>query len=299
MVKCIGCYHGHVDSLLVQAGSGAATLGTPDSAGVPASFAQETITVQYNDLAGLEQAFSAFPDQIAAVILEPVVGNAGVILPQPGYLQGLRDVTSSHGALLIFDEVMTGFRVAPGGAQEKYGVAPDLTCLGKIIGGGLPVGAFGGPARFMTQLAPTGPVYQAGTLSGNPLAMAAGIATLEELSKPGVYERLEAATDTLVEGLVQAAREHDIAVCPKKAGSMFSLFFTDRDVTDFPSAAASDSERFKRYFHYMLEQGIYIAPSPFEAGFVSLAHSDADIRKTIDTARAFFQKEANEKAHEA
>lgn len=292
VIKCIGCYHGHVDSLLVQAGSGAATLGTPDSAGIPPSFARETIPVQYNDLRAVEQAFSDFPGEIAAIILEPVVGNAGVILPQPGYLEALRAITLRHGALLIFDEVMTGFRLAPGGAQERFAVTPDLTCLGKIIGGGLPVGALGGPSDLMSQIAPSGPVYQAGTLSGNPLAMAAGIATLEALQQPGLYQRLENATQTLVQGITEAAQVHSIPVCPRQIGSMFSIFFTDRQVVDFPSAATSDTARFQRYFHFMLDHGIYFAPSPYEAGFLSLAHTDEDLQTTIKAAQAFFASEA-------
>ena len=296
IVKFIGCYHGHVDSLLVQAGSGVATLATPDSAGVPASFTQETIAVGFNDLGAVRLAFDRFPGQIGAVIVEPVGGNAGVLLPAPGFLAGLRDITRQAGAVLIFDEVMTGFRVARGGAQELYGVRPDLTCLGKILGGGLPVGAFGGPAELMDQLAPLGPVYQAGTLSGNPLAMAAGIATLEALDAPGVYQEVERAAARLADGLEQAAAAHGIPHRLNRVGSMFSLFFTDQPVADFRSAAASDRARFARFFHGMLDRGVYLAPSPFEAGFVSLAHGPEEIDRTLAAAAASFAVEADRPA---
>jgi glutamate-1-semialdehyde 2,1-aminomutase len=281
VIKFDGCYHGHADAFLVSAGSGVATLGLPDSPGVPASAVQHTSSVPFNDLAAVEAAFAKAPAAIAAVIVEPVVGNAGVLLPEPGFLAGLRAITRREGALLIFDEVMTGFRVAYGGAQASYGVVPDLTCLGKIIGGGLPVGAYGGRMDLMQQIAPAGPVYQAGTLSGNPLAMAAGIATLQALQGPGTYATLERRSATLASGLAAAAQRRGIPVTINRAGSMFSLFFHPGPVRTFAEAKASDADRF-RYFHRrMLESGVFLAPSAYEAAFLSLAHDDAVIAATL------------------
>lgn len=284
LIKFEGCYHGHGDSLLVKAGSGALTLGHPDSAGVPADFAKHTLVLPYNDLEAVQQVFAAHPDQIAAVILEPVVGNAGVIPPKPGFLEGLRKITAKEGALLIFDEVMTGFRLAFGGVQELSGIRPDLTTLGKIIGGGLPVGAFGGRAEIMDRLAPLGPVYQAGTLSGNPLAMAAGVAVLEELRRQDAYSRLEALGARLEAGLRQAVQTAGVPATINRRGSMISLFFTEGPVWNLTDAMRADREQFKRFFHGMLQRGIYLAPSPFEAGFISTAHTEADIDRTIEAA---------------
>ena len=297
IIKFDGCYHGHADSLLVKAGSGALTFGHPDSAGVPAAFTQHTIVVPFNDEAAVRAAFAANKGKVAGIILEPVPGNAGLYLPKPGFLEFLRQITAAAGALLIFDEVMTGFRLAPGGAQERYGIKPDLTCFGKIIGGGLPVGAFGGRAEIMDWLAPLGPVYQAGTLSGNPLAMAAGIAALEQLGisiRPaplrlkragsGPYQRLEKLGAKLEAGMIAAAKSAKIPVQFKRIGSMFCGYFTDRPVHNLADAMTSDRERFKKYFHGMLEQGIYLAPSQFEAGFISAAHTPADIDRTVKAA---------------
>jgi glutamate-1-semialdehyde 2,1-aminomutase len=284
ILKFDGCYHGHADSLLVRAGSGALTFGHPDSAGVPASFTQHTIVVPYNDPEAVKATFAANPDQIAGIILEPVPGNAGLYLPRPGYLEFLREITRAHGALLIFDEVMTGFRLAKGGAQERFGITPDLSCFGKVIGGGLPVGAFGGRAEIMDCLAPLGPVYQAGTLSGNPVAMAAGIAALEELIAGDAYSRLEQNGAALEAGLRQAAQAAGVAVQFNRCGSMFCGYFCDTPVHNLADAMQSDRERFKKYFHGMLEAGIYLAPSQFEAGFLSTAHSSEDIEKTIRAA---------------
>ena len=286
IVKFAGHYHGHADMLLVQAGSGVATLGLPDSPGVPPGAVQDTLTLPFNDLPAVEELFAQFPGQIAAIILEPAVGNMGFVPPQPRYLQGLRDLTQNHGALLIFDEVMTGFRVALGGAQARYGVMPDLTTLGKVIGGGLPVGAYGGKAEIMQTVAPSGPMYQAGTLSGNPLAMTAGLVTLREWSKPGVFERTEAATQTLVNGIADIARSAGIPIQAGCAGTMFGFFFTDKPVMDYASAKTSDTARFARNFHALLEQGIYMAPSQFEAGFTSAAHTPGIIEQTLDAFRA-------------
>ena len=284
IIKFDGCYHGHADSLLVKAGSGALTFGHPDSAGVPAAFTQHTIVLPYNDRDAVTAAFAANPHKIAGIILEPVPGNAGLYLPEPGYLEFLQGVTRLHGALLIFDEVMTGFRLARGGAQERFAITPDLSCFGKVIGGGLPVGAFGGRADIMDCLAPLGPVYQAGTLSGNPLAMAAGIAALEELSFTPAYDRLEQLGAFLEAGLLAAAKSARIPVQFNRCGSMFCAYFTSRPVRNLADAMTSDRDRFKRYFHGMLDAGIYLAPSQFEAGFLSTAHSDADIEKTADAA---------------
>jgi glutamate-1-semialdehyde 2,1-aminomutase len=284
IIKFDGCYHGHADSLLVKAGSGALTFGNPDSAGVPAAFTQHTIVVPYNDPEAVRQAFQANPGQVAAIIVEPVPGNAGLYLPKPGYLEFLREITQANEALLIFDEVMTGFRLAQGGAQERYGITPDLSCFGKVIGGGLPVGAFGGRAEIMDCLAPLGPVYQAGTLSGNPIAMAAGIAALEELAATEAYATLEKLGQALEAGLRQAARTAGIPVQFNRCGSMFCAYFTSAPVHHLADAMKSDRERFKRYFHGMLDQGIYLAPSQFEAGFLSTAHTEADIEKTVRAA---------------
>jgi glutamate-1-semialdehyde 2,1-aminomutase len=285
IIKFDGCYHGHADSLLVKAGSGALTFGNPDSAGVPAAFTQHTIVLPFNDSEAVRAAFAANPKQIAGIIVEPVPGNAGLYLPRPGYLEFLREITAAQGALLIFDEVMTGFRLALGGAQERFGLKPDLSCFGKIIGGGLPVGAFGGRAEIMDCLAPVGPVYQAGTLSGNPLAMAAGLAALEELSAGGVYAKLEETGAALEAGLTEAARSAKIAMRFNRIGSMFCGYFTDQPVHNLADALRSDRARFAKYFHAMLEEGIYLAPSQFEAGFISLAHTAADVDKTVGAAR--------------
>jgi glutamate-1-semialdehyde 2,1-aminomutase len=283
IVKFEGCYHGHVDSLLVKAGSGVATLGIADTAGVPKAFCDTTIALPFNDAGAVEDAFRAHGDRIAAVIVEPVAGNMGCVPPGPGYLEALRDITARRGALLIFDEVMTGFRVAFGGAQQRYGIRPDLTTLGKVIGGGLPVGAYGGRRDIMSRVAPSGPVYQAGTLSGNPLAVAAGLATLRHLkARPEIYKSLEARAATLC-----AAVPAGITV--NRVGSMFTFFFTDQPVTDYESAKRSDTKRFGRYFRAMLDRGIYLAPSQFEAAFLSAAHTDEDIRTTIEAAREAFQ----------
>ncbi|OGV95446.1 MAG: glutamate-1-semialdehyde-2,1-aminomutase [Nitrospinae bacterium RIFCSPLOWO2_02_FULL_39_110] len=282
IIKFEGCYHGHADSLLVKAGSGAVTLGLPDSPGVPADFAKNTITLPFNNIGIVEDFLNREGETIACIILEPIIGNIGVVPPQNGFLQGLREVTKKYGIVLIFDEVMTGFRIAYGGAQELYNISGDLTCLGKIIGGGLPVGAYGGKREIMEMVAPAGPVYQAGTLSGNPLAMTAGIETLKILSKTGVYKKLEKISDKLCKGMEKGAREAGIPVYSARVGSMFSMFFTDREVIDYATAKTSDTVRFSKYFSMMLKGGIYLAPSQFEAGFVSLAHSDNDIDKTIE-----------------
>lgn len=285
IVKFEGCYHGHADQLLIKAGSGALTLGVPTSPGVPAAIAATTLSASYNDLNALRDIFELYGEDIAAVILEPVAGNMGVVLPEPGFLEGLRAITREYGALLIFDEVMTGFRVSYGGAQAYYGIDPDLTCLGKIIGGGLPVGAYGGKRRFMEHIAPSGPVYQAGTLSGNPLAMTAGLTTLRSLQKPGVYEELTAKTQHLAQGLEGLAKEAGLPVWVNTAGAMFSVFFTETHVKDYVSACTSDVERFASYFRGMLERGVYLAPSQYEAVFLSTAHTREDIDKTLEEAR--------------
>ena len=289
ILKFDGCYHGHVDSLLVKAGSGALTFGNPDSAGVPAAFTQHTIVVPFNDEEAVRAAFHANPAAIAGIILEPVPGNAGLYPPKSGFLEFLRHICDQNDSLLIFDEVMTGFRLAPGGAQQRYAINPDLSCFGKIIGGGLPVGAFGGRVEIMDMLAPLGPVYQAGTLSGNPLAMAAGIAALRELGKPGVYDKLENTASELEQGMREAAQMAGIKVQFNRVGSMFCGYFTDQPVHNLADAMRSDRERFARYFHGMLERGIYFAPSQFEAGFISLAHTSEQIRKTITAASEVFR----------
>ncbi len=288
IIKFEGCYHGHVDSLLVKAGSGALTFGAPDSAGVPAAFTQHTIVLPFNETEPVRAAFAANAGQVAGIIVEPVPGNAGLYLPKPGYLEFLRAITSEHEALLIFDEVMTGFRLAFGGAQERFGIRPDLSCFGKIIGGGLPVGAFGGRAQIMDCLAPLGPVYQAGTLSGNPLAMAAGIAMLEELSGGNAYAKLEDSAAALESGMKEAAKSANVPVQFNRIGSMFCGYFTGQPVHNLADAMKSNRERFAKYFHGMLGQGIYIAPSQFEAGFISTAHSVEDIEKTVKAARSVF-----------
>ncbi len=284
IIKFDGCYHGHADSLLVSAGSGLATLGIPGSPGVPQDLARHTISLPFNSLESVSQAFNKFGPEIAAVIVEPVPGNMGVINPDQAFLKGLRELTNEYGALLIFDEVISGFRVAPGGAQELYDIMPDLTCLGKIIGGGLPVGAYGGKKEIMTRMAPQGDVYQAGTLSGNPLAMAAGLATLKILKEKSPYDELDKLGDMLFSGLKRVAEAAGVNVVSNRVGSMGSLFFTGEPVTDFKTAKASDENLFKRYFRSMLDQGIYLAPSPFEASFLSTAHSEETVRKTIECA---------------
>jgi glutamate-1-semialdehyde 2,1-aminomutase len=288
IMKFDGCYHGHSDGLLVQAGSGATTFGIPNSGGVPTSYTQQTLSLPFNDLEAVREAFSRHGERIAAVVLEPIPGNMGVVLPAPGFLQGLRELTRRHGTVLIFDEVITGFRVRYGGAQHLYDVRPDLTVLGKIIGGGLPVGAFGGKREIMEQIAPLGPVYQAGTLSGNPLAVAAGIETLRLLQEPRVYERLEAMAQRLCDGMQAAARQAGVAVYTTRIGSMFCTFFASQPVADYASANTSDTAKFRRYFHAMLEAGVYLAPSQFEAGFVSTAHTDSDIERTIKASQRAF-----------
>jgi glutamate-1-semialdehyde 2,1-aminomutase len=284
IIKFDGCYHGHVDSLLVKAGSGALTFGNPDSAGVPAAFTQHTIVLPFNDRDAVKAAFRANKNKIAAIIVEPVPGNAGLYPPKPGYLEFLRKVTKANCALLIFDEVMTGFRLAKGGAQERFGITPDLTCLGKIIGGGLPVGAFGGRADILDLIAPLGPVYQAGTLSGNPLAMAAGIAALHELKSGVVHRRLEKLGAQLEAGMRDAAKSAKIPMSFNRCGSMFCGYFTGGPVWNLADAMKSDRERFKKFFHGMLDAGIYLAPSQFESGFISTAHTTADIGRTVKAA---------------
>jgi glutamate-1-semialdehyde 2,1-aminomutase len=287
VIKFEGCYHGHGDSFLVRAGSGAATFGTPDSPGVTEAVARDTVTVPYNDLGAVERAFAAHPAAIAAVIVEPVVGNMGVVLPRPGFLQGLRELCTQHASILIFDEVMTGFRVAPGGAQERYGVRPDLTTLGKIIGGGLPVGAYGGRRDLMERVSPAGPVYQAGTMSGNPLAMAAGLAALDAIAADrGLYDRLEHLGRTLEDGLVDAIVRRRARAVVARAGSMWTLFFAERRVDDWSGAASADTKAFARFFQAMLAQGVLLAPSQFEANFLSAAHSEADIDAIVRAADA-------------
>ncbi len=284
IIKFDGCYHGHADSLLVKAGSGALTFGNPDSAGVPAAFTEHTIVVPYNEPEAVREVFKANPGKIAGIIIEPVPGNAGLYLPKPGYLEFLREISAVNGALLIFDEVMTGFRLAKGGAQELYQIRPDLSCFGKVIGGGLPVGAFGGRSEIMDCLAPIGPVYQAGTLSGNPLAMAAGIAALEELVATDAYRKLEELGAVLEDGLRHSAKTAGVPVQFNRCGSMFCAYFTAEPVHNLEAAMKSNRDRFKAYFHAMLEQGIYLAPSQFEAGFISTAHTSLDIEKTIEAA---------------
>ena len=289
ILKFDGNYHGHGDALLVSAGSGVATLGLPDSPGVTKGAAKDTAVLPYNDLASVQELFAREGEKFAAIILEPVAGNMGCVPPEEGYLEGLREITARYETVLIFDEVMTGFRLARGGAQERYGVTPDLTCLGKIIGGGLPVGAYGGRREIMDYVAPSGPVYQAGTLSGNPLAMAAGLATLRAAGQPGFYDRLEELGEIWCRGMGEAASGGSQPFTLNQVGSMVSLFFTGDPVTDFGSAAASDTGAFKDFFWHMLSRGVYLAPSQYEAGFISTAHSEEDLRKTFEAAREWFE----------
>mgnify|MGYP001813234807 FL=1 len=291
IIKFEGCYHGHSDSLLIKAGSGALTLGVPSSPGVPAELAAHTITLPFNDADAIRQAFNELGDQIACVIVEPIAGNMNMVPPAPGFLEALQDACIASGALLIFDEVMTGFRVAKGGAQSLFGIEPDLTTLGKVVGGGMPAAAFGGRAQIMASIAPDGPVYQAGTLSGNPVAMAAGLATLNLIDAPGFYEKLGERTKQLTDGLAAAAADAGIPVCVEQRGGMFGLVFTDSGpVRSFAQVAAADVERFKAFFHGMLDEGVYLAPSAFEAGFVSAAHGESEIEQTLAAARKVFAK---------
>ncbi len=290
IIKFEGCYHGHSDQMLVKAGSGAMTLGIPDSPGVPASLAKHTINLPYNDLDSVSRTLRRRKGRVAALILEPVAANAGVIPPAPGFLEGLRELTAEHGVILIFDEVITGFRVAYGGAQEYYGVRPDLTCLGKIIGGGLPVGAYGGRRDLMEQMAPVGPVYQAGTLSGNPLAMAAGIATLEILRHPGTYDKLEKKAEYLSQGVMENLRKAGVKAALNRVGSISCLFFTRGAVTDYATAVRANTKRFADYFARMLRGGVYLAPSQFEASFISLAHSKAALDRTLEVQSRVLKK---------
>ena len=289
IVKFAGCYHGHSDSLLVKAGSGVLTLGLPNSPGVPEDLAKHTLTAPFNDAAAISELMAAVGDQVACIIVEPIAGNMGCITPLPGYLETLKELCEKHGAVLIFDEVMTGFRVASGGAQELYGVQPDLTTLGKIVGGGLPVGAFGGRAEIMNCIAPAGPVYQAGTLSGNPLAMAAGLATLNHLTAD-VYAKIGVTTDALVSGIIAAAEKHAVPLSENHVCGMFGLFFSDDHVTNYDDVAASNVGHFNAFFHEMLAQGIYLAPSAFEAGFLSAQHGEAEIESTLQAADVAFAK---------
>ncbi len=289
ILKFEGCYHGHADSLLVKAGSGALTLGVPSSPGIPEDFAKHTLTMEFNNLASVKQAFEQYGDDIACIIVEPVAGNMNCIPPVDGFLQGLRDICDQYQSVLIFDEVMTGFRVARGGAQEHYSVVPDLTCLGKVIGGGMPVGAFGGKAEIMRQIAPTGPIYQAGTLSGNPVAMAAGLAALTQIKAKGLYEQLSDTTAQIAEGIKAIANKYGVPMTVNYAGSMFGIFFTDIErVTNYQQAINCDTETFNRFYHGMLKRGVYMAPASYEAGFVSAAHSPEIVEKTLLVADEVF-----------
>jgi glutamate-1-semialdehyde 2,1-aminomutase len=290
IIKFEGCYHGHADFLLVKAGSGALTFGNPSSAGVPPEVAAQTVVLDYNDVAGLTQTFQSIGNEIAAVIVEPVAGNMNLIVPKPEFLKAMRELCSQHGAVLIFDEVMTGFRVGLSSAQGLFGITPDLTTLGKVIGGGMPVGAFGGRRDIMEKLAPVGPVYQAGTLSGNPVAVAAGLATLKLLQSPGFYENLTRMTKKLTDGLTAVAREAGVAFCAQSVGGMFGLYFSATPPTSYAEVMQCDKEAFNRFFHAMLDEGVYLAPSAFEAGFVSAAHGDAEIEATLEAARRVFAK---------
>ena len=289
ILKFEGNYHGHADALLVKAGSGALTLGVPNSPGIPEDFAKHTLTVDYNNIDSVKQIFTELGDQIACIIVEPVAGNMNCIPPVPGFLEGLREICDSYGSVLIFDEVMSGFRSAPGGAQERYNVTPDLTTLGKVIGGGMPVGAFGGKKDIMEYIAPTGPVYQAGTLSGNPVAMSAGLAALSQLNQPGLYDQLYARVDQLLDGMQQLADEAGIPLTTNRAGSMFGFFFTkEKQVTTYKQATECDMDAFRRFYHLMLEQGVYLAPSAFEGGFMSAAHTEQDINDTLAAVKKAF-----------
>jgi glutamate-1-semialdehyde 2,1-aminomutase len=289
LIKFEGCYHGHADSLLVKAGSGMLTFGNPSSSGVPADLAQHTLVLDYNDAQQLHDAFAKHGDKIACVIVEPVAGNMNLIVPKPEFLAAMRELCTQYGAVLIFDEVMTGFRVGPGSAQGLYGITPDLSTFGKVVGGGMPLGAFGGRRDIMEKIAPLGPVYQAGTLSGNPLSVAAGLATLKKIAAPGFYERLTARTKALVDGLTAAARTRSITFSAQSVGGMFGIYFAAAAPTSYAEVMACDKEAFNRFFHAMLEAGVYLAPSAFEAGFVSAAHSDSDITATVAAADTIFR----------
>ncbi len=288
ILKFEGCYHGHADGLLLGAGSGVATLGIPGSPGVPEAFAELTLQAPFNDLAAVTQVFESWGSELACVIVEPIAGNMGCVLPDPGFLEGLRQLCDAYDALLIFDEVMTGFRVAWGGAQVRHGIEPDLSCLGKIVGGGLPAAAYGGRRELMTQMAPEGPIYQAGTLSGNPLAVAAGLETLRRLSKPGTYDALESMTQRLTQGLAERAHDAGVPFSTTSVGGMFGCFFHPGPVRNFEDAQSTDAPAFRRFFHAMLEAGVYLAPSPYEAGFVSLAHGESELATTLDAAALAF-----------